>query len=584
MKKLFLKKGLLVFSLLLIGIGGAKKASAHGYVESPVARGYQGALDKGEIGWNAAYQMYGNVITNPQSLEAPKGFPERGPRDGLIASAEGSGGQIGDHVLDSAGPNRWKKNNLNVGINTFTWYYTAPHRTSKWHYYMTKPGWDQNKALERKTLELIEEIPHDGSSSTNNLSHRITIPENRSGYHVILAVWDVYDTGNAFYNAIDVNVKNPGTLPPPVETAPTKPLQLQASEITTSSAKITWQSNEQAREYNIYRDSQKVATINSSQFNDRNLREETTYHYQVEAVGFNGKVSEKSEILTVSTPSSTVVDNQKPTAPKHVHSMSTTENSIDLMWAASTHFLGVKNYDIYRNNQKVGSSATTSFKDSGLEANTTYVYRIKAISLGGNISEASASFTVTTRQVELDQKLKKLTELRITENTDQMIAFTWQDNNTGIVNYRVYRDNMLLAVISANRKNFKDTDLQADKEYHYQVSAITATGEESPKSDVLIGKVASNSNQKMAWNSQKVYLAGAKVTFNGVEYIARWYTQNQQPDRSDVWKNISNTTLEWSPQKAYTAGEKVKYQGNTYIAQWWTKNNIPKTSFVWKKE
>lgn len=30
----------------------------------------------------------------------------------------------------------------------------------------------------------------------------------RNGYHVILAVWDVADTSNAFYNVIDVNLVN----------------------------------------------------------------------------------------------------------------------------------------------------------------------------------------------------------------------------------------------------------------------------------------------------------------------------------------------------------------------------------------
>ena len=34
------------------------------------------------------------------------------------------------------------------------------------------------------------------------------MPTDRSGYHVILAVWDVADTANAFYNVIDVNLIN----------------------------------------------------------------------------------------------------------------------------------------------------------------------------------------------------------------------------------------------------------------------------------------------------------------------------------------------------------------------------------------
>ena len=33
------------------------------------------------------------------------------------------------------------------------------------------------------------------------------------GYHVILAVWDVADTANAFYNVIDVDVKGDSAIP-----------------------------------------------------------------------------------------------------------------------------------------------------------------------------------------------------------------------------------------------------------------------------------------------------------------------------------------------------------------------------------
>lgn len=42
-------------------------------------------------------EKYGNVITQPQGLEAPKGFPVKGPADGKIASANGA---LGDFILD----------------------------------------------------------------------------------------------------------------------------------------------------------------------------------------------------------------------------------------------------------------------------------------------------------------------------------------------------------------------------------------------------------------------------------------------------------------------------------------------------
>lgn len=395
--------GLMMASAALsvgLSLSGADEAMAHGYVQSPPARGYQGFLDKGTIGWTAAVEKYGMVITNPQSLEAPKGFPKAGPADGRIASANGGLGQIGDFVLDNTGVNRWKKTEINSGMNTFTWKYTAPHRTTKWHYYMTKTGWNPNEPLARKDLELIGQVAHDGSAASNNLSHKINVPSNRSGYNVILAVWDVADTSNAFYNVIDVNVKSNGEVLPPVEVAPEKPTNVKASDVTTSSAKLTWNKVDDAKEYNVYRNNQKVGTVGANQFNDSNLKEDTRYSYQIEAVGFNGKVSEKSNEVTIKTQSSEVEDNQKPTAPTDVHSMGTTENSVDLMWSASNHFLGVKNYEVYRDGKKVATTENTRFKDTGLKASTKYTYTVKAVSVGGNISDSSASFAVTTKAKE----------------------------------------------------------------------------------------------------------------------------------------------------------------------------------------
>lgn len=194
----FIPSSILLFTLAFI-FTNMPVALGHGYVSSPVSRSFQGKQEQN-------LSLYGPVIYEPQSLEAPKGFPEGGPSDGQIASA---GGLFGGN-LDKQSSSMWKKNSISSGANTFTWVYTANHRTSKWHYYMTKQNWNQNEPLKRSSLELIGEVKHDGSMSSNNLSHTIDVPNNRSGYHVILAVWDVADTSNAFYQVIDVDVNGTG--------------------------------------------------------------------------------------------------------------------------------------------------------------------------------------------------------------------------------------------------------------------------------------------------------------------------------------------------------------------------------------
>lgn len=401
MEKKFL--GSLLLSVALLGIGltaNSKEVSAHGYVESPISRGYQGAIEKNTLGWQAAWDKYGAVITNPQSLEAPKGYPEAGPADGRIASANGGLGQIGDYVLDDQSTDRWVKQDIEQGPLSLTWKYTAPHATSKWHYYMTKPGWNPNDKLERSDFEKIETVTHDGSSAANKPTHVINIPKNRVGYHVILAVWDVADTSNAFYNVIDVNVKPSSGIPE----KPQSPEGLKTDNVTATTSKISWNTQSNVVEYIVYRNGERIATTEAAEFSDKDLTPETSYQYQVEAVSVNGLISDKSDKLNVVTLAEDA--QEKPTTPTNVHSMGETDSTISLMWNPSTHSQGIKEYKIFRDGKDVGSTAKTSFKDSGLNADTEYTYEIVAVSNSDELSEKSGTFKVSTKKAETGGELE----------------------------------------------------------------------------------------------------------------------------------------------------------------------------------
>ncbi|ODJ71163.1 lytic polysaccharide monooxygenase [Brochothrix thermosphacta] len=392
-------KTLLLATMAAAGlmIVSSQEASAHGYVESPVSRAYQGQLDVSNLGWDGANELYGAAMTQPQGLEAPKGFPINGPADGSIASANGS---LGDNKLDIQTSSYWKHQKMSTGVNDFTWHYTAVHNTTKWHYYMTKQGWDQNAPLVRDELELIGTVEHDGSAASNNPTHQVKIPDNRSGYNVILAVWDVADTPNAFYQVIDVDVQKGGETPE-AET-PNAPTTLTASNVTASSMEVSWKapSNTDVKEYNVYRDGEKVKTISGTSFADTGLEADTEYTYSVEAVGFDGKTSEMSTEAKFSTNEIPAVDEETPTAPSGVHSMGTTESSVDLMWTKSSHSVGLQGYEIYRDGTKIATTTGTMYKDETVSASTTYSYTIKAISIGGNVSDASEAFVVTTEDSE----------------------------------------------------------------------------------------------------------------------------------------------------------------------------------------
>ncbi|WP_200948952.1 lytic polysaccharide monooxygenase, partial [Frateuria sp. Soil773] len=182
----------------------AHEAMAHGYVSAPASRAYLCSThvntDCGAIQWE------------PQSTEAPKGFPAAGPADGHIASANGAFPE-----MDQQSAGRWSKVGLQAGANTFTWTLTARHATTNWRYYITKPGWNPNAPLTRDSFDLVPFCTVDGGGvqPPASVSHQCNVPA-RQGYQIILAVWEIADTGNAFYHVIDADFG--GTTPTPTPT------------------------------------------------------------------------------------------------------------------------------------------------------------------------------------------------------------------------------------------------------------------------------------------------------------------------------------------------------------------------------
>ncbi|QWG98054.1 lytic polysaccharide monooxygenase [Bacillus toyonensis] len=368
-----------------------QNAYAHGFVEKPGSRSALCSPTYGALNVNC-----GSVMYEPQSLEAPKGFPQAGPVDGQIASA---GGKFGG-ILDQQTADRWFKNTITGGENTFTWKFTAPHLTSKWHYYITKIGWNPNKALTRADFEPIGTVQHDGSAASNNVAHKINVPTDRSGYHVILAVWDVADTANAFYNVIDVNLIN--NVKPDTE-APSIPNGIQTQKVTANSIELTWNTstdNVGVKGYQIFRNGEMIDTVPGTHFIDKKLQPSTEYSYTVKAIDAAGNVSKESTALTAKT-TVEAPDTEAPTQPKGLHSMGTTASSVDLMWSPSDDNVGVDHYDIYREIEgtmkKIATSNTTSYMDNNLLANKIYKYVVKAVDVAGNESVQSDIFTITTK-------------------------------------------------------------------------------------------------------------------------------------------------------------------------------------------
>ncbi|MFJ4776051.1 carbohydrate binding domain-containing protein [Streptomyces sp. NPDC088762] len=89
-------------------------------------------------------------------------------------------------------------------------------------------------------------------------------------------------------------------------------------------------------------------------------------------------------------------DTTAPTVPGGLISTGKTSSSVSLSWSASTDDVGVAGYDVYQGGSKVATSTTTSATVTGLAADTSYAFTVRARDLAGNTSAASGPLTVTT--------------------------------------------------------------------------------------------------------------------------------------------------------------------------------------------
>ncbi len=91
-------------------------------------------------------------------------------------------------------------------------------------------------------------------------------------------------------------------------------------------------------------------------------------------------------------------DTTPPTVPTNLTATATSGTAISLTWSASTDNVGVTGYKIYRGGTQIATSATNSYSDTGLTANTTYTYTVAAYDAAGNTSAQSTAASATTTQ------------------------------------------------------------------------------------------------------------------------------------------------------------------------------------------
>jgi chitodextrinase len=171
-----------------------------------------------------------------------------------------------------------------------------------------------------------------------------------------------------------------------------------------------------------------------------------------------------------------ITANTVPT-PTNLTATATSSSQVSLAWTASS---GATGYKVFRDGAQIGTTAGTSFNDSGLGLGTTHGYAVAATDANGNSSALSSTVSVTT----LGDTLAPSTPggLAGTAVSSTQVNLTWSaaTDNVGVTGYRISRNGSQLGTTSALA--FADTGLSPSTSYSYAVSAIDAAGNASAAS------------------------------------------------------------------------------------------------------
>jgi hypothetical protein len=144
-----------------------------------------------------------------------------------------------------------------------------------------------------------------------------------------------------------------------------------------------------------------VGTSTTTTYNDTGLSGSTSYSYRVRATDALNNLSAYSGAGTATTAAPTL------TAPSNLAATAASNTQINLSWTASVETGGiVSSYLVERcqgagciNFAQVGTSATTTYNDTGLTGSTSYSYRVRATDASNNLSPYSTAASATTPSV-----------------------------------------------------------------------------------------------------------------------------------------------------------------------------------------
>lgn len=257
------------------------------------------------------------------------------------------------------------------------------------------------------------------------------IPVSETGYLVTGASDGSPDTFEVRARDAAGNYSPPASLTSELLIKPTIPGVPVASNITSTSALLTWRPPTNTAgviTYWIALDGAApvLSAQNSYLFTD--LKDDTPYTVVVNAVSAAGIVSNPNS-GTFRT-----LDITKPTQPSGLVAVDVSSRAVAFLWTRASDNVGVTHYEILEEGRVIATTqdSAPAFLATGLTAGTLYSFAVQALDVAGNRSEPSVAITVKTAPVSAPKNAR-------TTVSHNRIDLVWDrpDDALGLLGYRV---------------------------------------------------------------------------------------------------------------------------------------------------
>jgi chitodextrinase len=183
-------------------------------------------------------------------------------------------------------------------------------------------------------------------------------------------------------------------------------------------------------------------------------------------------------------------DGTAPSTPTGLAGSGISTSQIRLTWNASSDNVGVAGYRVYRDGNTttpVGTTASTTFTDSGLATGSNHSYVVVAYDAAGNVSgPATTSASTQAADTAAPTAPSGLTAKKTGNKNAPRVGLSWKasTDDVGVTGYRVYRNGSQIGNVGGSSLSYNDPSPPKGGNAYYVV-AVDAAANVSPSSNTV---------------------------------------------------------------------------------------------------